>query len=155
MNAEMKKDLDTRMHKTLESLRSELARIRTGKATTALLDGIKVEYYGNPTPLNQLASLSTPDMRLITVQPFDKTVVKDIEKAILTSDLGLVPNNDGTIIRIPIPSLNEERRLELVKLVKKFGEESKIAIRNIRREGNDLLKKKQQRKRKEYVETGK
>ena len=143
MNAELKKDLDGRMHKTAETLRIELSRIRTGKASPELLEGIKIDYYGTSTPLNQLASVSTPEMRLLTVQPFDKSVIKDIEKAILASDLGLTPMNDGLLIRIPIPMLNEERRKELVKLVKKFGEESKIAIRNIRRDGNDHLKKSQ------------
>lgn len=143
MNAELKKDLDQRMHKTAEALRVELSRIRTGKASPELLDGIKIDYYGTSTPLNQLANVSTPEMRLLTVQPFDKSVIKDIEKAILSSDLGLTPANDGLLIRIPIPPLNEERRKELVKLIKKFGEDAKIAMRNIRRDGNEQLKKSQ------------
>ena len=135
------KDIKGRMEKALEKLREELSKIRTGKATTTLLDGIKVEYYGNIVPLKQVANIGTPDIHLINIQPWEKVMLKEIEKAILKSELGLVPINDGNIIRVPIPKLTEERRLELVKLVKKFGEDSKIAVRNIRRDGNDIVKK--------------
>lgn len=129
-----------RMGKTIEALKTELSRVRTGRASLSLLDGIRVDYYGTQTPLNQMASLSVPESRLITIQPWDTTVIKDIEKAILKSDLGLTPSNDGKLIRIAIPPLTEERRKELVKVVYKIGEEHKVAIRNIRRDSNELLK---------------
>lgn len=122
------KDADIRMHKASEVVRNELVRIRTGKATTNLLDGVKVDYYGTLTPLNQLGTLSTPDIHSITVQVWDKSAVPLIEKAILNSNLGLNPMSDGQLVRIPIPPLNEERRKELVKLVKKHAEEGKVAI---------------------------
>ena len=134
-------EVKLKMEKTVENLKSELAKIRTGKATTTLLDGIKVKYYGNLTPLNQVANLGTPDISMITIQPWEKSMLSEIEKAILKSDLGLVPKNDGNIIRVPIPKLTEERRIELVKIIKRFGEDSKIAIRNIRRDANDKIKK--------------
>jgi ribosome recycling factor len=129
-----------RMSKTITVLEGELKRVRTGRASLSLLDGIRVDYYGTPTPLNQMASLSVPESRLIAIQPWDVTVIKDIEKAILKSDLGLTPGNDGKIIRISIPPLTEERRRELVKIVNKICEEHKVAVRNIRRDANDLLK---------------
>jgi len=132
---------ERKMKKAVEVVREELVKIRTGKATTALLDGIKVDYYGVPTPLNKLASISTPDVHTITVQPWEKGILSAIEKAILSSNLGLTPVNDGNIIRIPIPPLNEERRRELVKLIKKFGEDGKIAVRNVRRDAIEHLKK--------------
>jgi ribosome recycling factor len=135
------KDAEDRMHKAVEVVRQELVKIRTGKATTALLDGVKVDYYGSMTPLRQVANVSTPDVHTITVQPWEKTMIGPIEKAILTANLGLNPTNDGTIIRVPIPPLNEERRRELVKLVKKFAEEGKVAIRNVRRDCIEHLKK--------------
>ncbi|HEY5614926.1 MAG TPA: ribosome recycling factor [Bacteroidota bacterium] len=135
------KNADDRMKKAVEVVRDELVKIRTGKATTALLDGVKVDYYGNPTPLNQLANVSTPDVHTISVQPWDKGSMQAIDKAIQSANLGLNPVNDGTIIRVPIPPLNEERRKELVKLVKKFGEEGKIAIRKVRRDAIEHLKK--------------
>ena len=135
------KNADIRMHKATEVVRNELIRIRTGKATTNLLDGVKVDYYGTLTPLNQLATLSTPDIHSITVQVWDKTAVALIEKAILNSNLGLNPMSDGQLVRIPIPALNEERRKELVKLVKKHAEEGKVAIRNVRRDAIEHLKK--------------
>ena len=135
------KDAKVRMDKSIEAFRSEISNIRTGKATTALLDGIKVNYYGTPTPLNQMANVSVLDVHTLSITPWDKNAVNDIDKAILTADLGLNPVNDGTNIKVPIPPLNEERRRELVKLVKKFAEEAKIAIRNIRRDANDHLKK--------------
>ena len=134
-------DGDVRMRKAVDVVRTELSKIRTGKATTALLDAVKVDYYGTPTPLNQVGSVSVPDVHLVTVTPWDKGMLPHIEKAIIAANLGLNPNNDGTVIRVPIPPLNEERRKELAKLVKKFGEEGKVAIRNIRRDTNEHLKK--------------
>ncbi|MFZ7126579.1 MAG: ribosome recycling factor [Desulfobacterales bacterium] len=133
---------DTRenMEKTIASLVNELKRLRTGRASANLLDGIRVDYYGTPTPVNQMASVSVPESRLITIQPWDVSVIKDIEKAILKSDLGLTPSNDGKIIRIAIPPLTEERRKQLAKNVNKICEDHKIAVRNIRRDANDLLK---------------
>ncbi len=135
------KDTEARMQKAVEVVRTELVKIRTGKATTALLDAVKVDYYGSLVPLQQVGSVSVPDVHLVTVQPWDKSMLAPIEKAIIAANLGLNPGNDGTIVRIPIPPLNEERRRELVKLVKKFGEEGKVSIRNIRRDGNEHLKK--------------
>ena len=129
-----------RMDKSIHSLNNELKRIRTGRASLSLLDGIRADYYGTPTPLNQMATLAVPESRLITIQPWDVSVIKEIEKAILKSDLGLTPSNDGKIIRISIPPLTEERRKDLVKVVHKISEEAKVAIRNIRRDSNDLLK---------------
>lgn len=132
-----------RMDKSLESLGRELAGIRTGKATTAVLDGIKVDYYGTPTPLKQVASVSAPDPKLLVVQPWEKNIMPDVIKALQKADLGLNPIAEATVIRLPIPPLNEERRKEMVKLVKKFGEDGKVAIRNIRREIIEILKKGQ------------
>lgn len=129
-----------RMGKTITALENELKRVRTGRASTALLDGIKLDYYGTPTPLNQTATLAVPESRLITIQPWDATIIKDIEKAILKSDLGLTPSNDGKLIRIAIPPLTEERRKELVKQVHRICEEHKVGIRNIRRDANELIK---------------
>lgn len=129
-----------RMGKTITALENELKRIRTGRASTSLLDGIKLDYYGTPTPLNQTATVAVPESRLITIQPWDATIIKDIEKAILKSDLGLTPSNDGKLIRIAIPPLSEERRKELVKQVHKSCEEHKVAVRNIRRDSNELIK---------------
>ncbi len=128
------------MGKTITALNNELNRVRTGRANLSLLDGIRVDYYGTPTPVNQMASLSVPESRLITIQPWDVTVIKEIEKALLKSDLGLTPSNDGKIIRIAIPPLTEERRKQLAKSVHKICEDHKIAIRNIRRDANELLK---------------
>jgi len=130
-----------KMTKAVEHVRIEFIKIRTGKASTGLLDGIKVDYYGTPTPLNQVGNLSTPDSHTITIQPWDKTVVQAIEKAILNSGLGLNPINDGNLIRVPIPKLTEERRKEIVKVVKHKAEEGRVAIRNIRREQIEHLKK--------------
>lgn len=130
-----------KMEKAVASLSRELASVRAGRASANLLDKISVDYYGAPTPVNQLGSISVPEARLLVIQPYDKTVLGDIEKAILKSDLGLTPSNDGSLIRLSIPALTEERRKELVKLVKKYAEEAKVAVRNIRRDGNDDLKK--------------
>jgi ribosome recycling factor len=128
------------MGKSIASLKNELNRLRTGRASLSILDPIKVDYYGTLTPMNQMATLAVPESRLITIQPWDVSVIKDIEKAILKSDLGLTPSNDGKIIRIAIPPLTEERRKELVKIVHKKCEGYKVSLRNIRRDANELLK---------------
>ena len=128
------------MDKAIQALRRDLATLRAGRATPALLDRVQVEYYGAMTPLNQLANISTPDSRTLMIQPWDKSSMGEIERAIMKSDLGLTPANDGNMIRLSIPPLTEERRTELVKLTKKFGEEGKVAIRNIRRDANDDIK---------------
>ena len=131
------------MDGSLDHLRRELAGLRTGRASLTLFDRVMVDYYGTPTPLKQMANLSMPDSRMISIQPWDVSIIKDIEKAILNSDLGLNPSNDGKHIRIPIPPLSEERRKELVKVSKKYGEETKVQVRGFRREGNDELKRLQ------------
>jgi len=128
------------MSKSIASLKKELKRIRTGRASLSILDGIKVDYYGTQTLLNQMATLAVPESRLITIQPWDVSAIKEIEKAIMKSDLGLTPTSDGKIIRISIPPLTEERRKELVKIVHKMCEEHKVSIRNVRRDSNELLK---------------
>ena len=133
-------DTNESMGKSVASLKKELKRLRTGRASLSILDGVKVDYYGTLTPLNQMATLAVPESRLITIQPWDVSVIKDIEKGILKSDLGLTPSNDGKIIRIAIPPLTEERRKELVKVVHKICEDYKISIRNIRRDANELIK---------------
>jgi ribosome recycling factor len=140
-------DAKQRMDKTIETFRMEITKIRTGKATTALLDGIKVDYYGTPSPLSQVGNVSVLDVHTIGITPWDKSMVTIIDKAILASGLGLNPISDGTNIKIPIPPLTEERRKEYVKLVKKFGEESKVALRNVRRDANDHLKKQEKDKK--------
>jgi ribosome recycling factor len=132
-----------RMTKAIQTFSRELASIRAGRANASLLDKITVEYYGAPTPVNQLAGISIPEARMLVIQPYDKSALGDIEKAILKSDLGITPSSDGNILRIVIPALTEERRKELVKLVKKEAEDAKVAIRNIRRDANDDLKKKE------------
>lgn len=141
MIKEILKQTEDKMHKATEVVRQELIKIRTGKATTALLDGIKVEYYGSHMALNQVANVSVHDVHTITVQPWDQNMVGPIEKAILTANLGLNPVGDGNLVRVPIPPLNEERRKELVKLVKKFAEEGRISVRNVRRDAIEHLKK--------------
>ena len=128
------------MGKSIASLKKDLNRLRTGRASLSIFDGLKVDYYGTLTPLNQMATLAVPESRLITIQPWDASVLKDIEKAILKSDLGLTPSNDGKIIRLAIPPLTEERRKELVKVVNKMCEDRKVSVRNIRRDANELLK---------------
>ncbi len=130
-----------RMLKAVDHLTAEFIKVRTGKASVGLLEGVKVDYYGTPTPINQVGNLNTPDFHTITVQPWDKTVIPIIEKAILNANLGLNPSSDGTLIRIPIPPLNEERRKELVKHIKKLAEEAKVSIRNIRRDEIEKMKK--------------
>lgn len=132
---------EDKMKKTLASLESELATIRAGRANPHILDKLTVDYYGAPTPLQQVANITVPEARMIQIQPWEKKIIKDIEKAILMSDIGINPTNDGTVIRLVFPELTEERRKELVKDVKKKGEASKVAIRNIRRDGNDAFKK--------------
>jgi ribosome recycling factor len=141
MPQSVKQSAEDRMDKAIGALKRDLASLRAGRATPALLDRIQVEYYGAMTPINQLANLSTPDSRTLLIQPWDKSSMSTIEKAIMKSDLGLSPSNDGTVIRIVIPALTEERRADLVKMTKKYGEEAKIAIRNIRRDANDEIKK--------------
>jgi len=128
------------MGKTVDALKNEYKKIRTGRASLALFEGIRVDYYGTLTPLNQMASLSIPESRLVVIQPWDQSVIGVIEKEILKSELGLTPVNDGKIIRVPIPPLTEERRKELVRLVRKTAEEHKVSVRNIRRDTNELLK---------------
>ena len=137
----VKKDAEERMEKALAALERDFSKLRTGRASTSLVDGLKVDYYGTPTPIGQLASVATPDSRTITIQPWDRGSFALVEKAILKSDLGLTPINDGKIIRIGIPPLTEERRKDLTKVSRKYGEEAKVAIRNIRRDANDSLKK--------------
>lgn len=132
---------EERMQKALDALRKELAALRAGRATPALLDKITVDYYGTPTPVNQVANIAVPEPRMITIQPWEKTMVGPIEKAIMKSDLGLTPNSDGTVIRLSIPQLTQQRRTELVKMVHKKAEESRVAIRNLRRDANDAIKK--------------
>ncbi|CAG0938228.1 Ribosome-recycling factor [Candidatus Brocadiaceae bacterium] len=136
-------DAKNRMDKTIEALRSELVRVRTGKATTALLDTVKVDYYGSVMPINQVANVTVLDAHTLSVTPWDKSMVQAVDKAILSADLGLNPISDGTNLKIPIPPLTEERRKEFVKLIKKFGEDAKVAIRNVRRDANEHLKRKQ------------
>ena len=130
-----------RMSKAIDAFSRALAAIRAGRANASLLDRISVDYYGAPTPLNQMAGISVPEARLLVIQPYDKTILGDIEKAILKSDLGITPTNDGSVIRLTIPALTEERRKDLVKVVKKEAEEAKVAVRNIRRDVNDDFKK--------------
>ncbi|WP_059045296.1 ribosome recycling factor [Paenibacillus rubinfantis] len=137
----IKKHAEERMDKAIQALKRDLATLRAGRATPSLLDRVQVDYYGSPTPINQLANINTPDSRTLMIQPWDKSSLSEIERAIQKSDLGLTPANDGTSIRLSIPALTEERRVELVKMTKKFGEEAKVAIRNIRRDANDDIKK--------------
>ncbi|MEW6184689.1 MAG: ribosome recycling factor [Thermodesulfobacteriota bacterium] len=134
------KESKEKMEKAIEALKKEQGRIRTGRASVSLLDGIRVQYYGSTVPLNQVASVAVPESRLITIQPWDNKAIGDIEKGILKSELGLTPINDGKMIRINIPPLTEERRKDLVKVIKKMAEEAKVALRNIRRESNESLK---------------
>lgn len=134
---------EERMEKTISSLKDSFNAIRTGRASQALFDKVRVDYYGTKSPLNQVATISIPEARTVMIQPFDKSLITEIEKAILTSDLGLNPSNDGKVIRIQIPALTQERRKDLVKQAKQIAENSRTSIRNIRRDGNDDIKKKQ------------
>jgi len=136
-------DAVRRMDKSVETTQHEFNSIRTGRASAALLDHVQVDYYGTPTPLNQLATINVPEPRMLTVQPFDPSSLKSIEKAIMESDLGLTPSNDGKIIRLPIPQLTEERRKDLVKVAHKYAEQQKVAVRNVRQDARDDLKKAQ------------
>lgn len=140
MIEDIKGEARERMGKTIVSLKNELKKVRTGRASLNVFDDIRVDYYGTSTPLNQMATLAVPESRLITIQPWDMSVLKDIEKAILKSNLGLTPSSDGKILRISIPPLTEERRRDIVKQVSKMCEEYRVAVRNIRRDANDMLK---------------
>ena len=137
---EIKQDAQARMEKSLEALKSHISKIRTGRAQPSLLDGLQVEYYGSPTPLRQVANVVAEDARTLAVNVFDKSLIGAVEKAILTSDLGLNPSSAGTTIRVPLPPLTEERRRDLIKIVKSEGEQGKIAVRNVRRDANDQIK---------------
>lgn len=139
-------EMRKKMAKAIEVFGAELGGLRTGRASTALLDGVKLDYYGTPTPIKQIANLSVPESRTIIIQPWDISQLHAIEKAIQTSDLGLNPSNDGKVIRINLPHLTEERRKELVKIARKFGEETKVAVRNVRRDSNESLKKLEKEK---------
>lgn len=140
MENDVLNDIKDKMDKAVQAFVKDLTKIRTGRAHLSLLDGIKVQAYGSPMPLNQVASMNAPEPRLIVIQPWDKSLIGAIEKAILTSDLGLMPNNDGKLIRIPIPQLTEERRKDIVKSIRKHAEAARVAVRNVRREGNESLK---------------
>lgn len=135
------KELERKMDIAIDVLKTDFQKVRTGRANPAILDGINVDYYGTATPLNQVGNISVPDPQMIVISPWEKNMLSEIEKAIQKADIGLTPQNDGNIVRIPIPPLTEERRKELVKQIKKLGENAKIPIRNVRREGNDKLKK--------------
>jgi ribosome recycling factor len=135
------KDTDQHMDKSVSALNHEFATVRTGRASASLLDKITVDYYGVQTPLNQIATVSVPEAQLLVIQPYDKNAMSGIEKALQASDLGLTPNNDGQVIRLPFPPLTEERRVELVKLCKQYAEEARVGVRNIRRDSNEKLKK--------------
>ena len=134
------KEYSDKMQKSYDFLKEELASIRAGRANPHVLDKIKVDYYGTPTPLQQVGNVSVPEARIIQIAPWDKTLIKDIEKAIMTSDLGITPSNDGAVIRLVFPELTEERRKQLAKDIRKKGEDAKVAVRNVRRDGNDALK---------------
>jgi len=146
MTAEVLEQLKGEMEGTLQALRGEFSKLRTVRASTSLLEGVNVDYYGAPTPLNQLASLSAPDARLLVVQPYEKNILGDVEKAIYQADLGLTPVNDGKVVRIPIPELTEERRKEFVKKIRKSAEDYRVSMRNHRRDANDYLKEMQKDK---------
>jgi ribosome recycling factor len=135
------KENEQRMQKSLEAVKNELSKLRTGRASASILDGIKVDYYGTPTALNQVANVAIPEPRVITITPWDKGQLSAIEKALLASDIGMTPSNDGNIIRLKVPELTQDRRNELVKMAKKIGEDGKIAIRNVRRDANEGIKK--------------
>jgi ribosome recycling factor len=142
----IKSDVKEKMEKSIESLKLHFKKIRTGRATVDMLDGIKVNYYGTPTPLNQVGNVSTPDAKSIVIQPWEKNLIGEIEKAILASNLGITPQNDGNLIRLSVPAITEDRRKELVKECKVLSEEIKVAIRNIRKDGNEQIKKSEKNK---------
>ena len=141
MITDLTQDSENKMGQSIDHLHHELGKLRTGQASVALVDDLKVDYYGTLTALSQVATLGTPDSQTLTIQPWEASILKDIEKAIQSSDIGLTPNNDGKMIRLTIPPLTNERRQQLVKLIKKYSEECKVAVRNVRREVNDKLKK--------------
>ncbi len=140
MSEEVVKELKTRIDKTLDDLKRELGKVRTGRANAAILDGIMVSYYGSPTPLSGVASISVPEPRLIVIKPWEKAQLKEIEKALKEANIGITPMNDGEIIRLPMPAMTEQRRKEIAKQVKATGEEHKVAVRNVRRDANERLK---------------
>ena len=140
------KELQASLDKAIEALKRDLGKVRTGRASVSILDGIRVEYYGTPTPLNQIASLNVPDPRLITIKPWEKSLIPEIERTIRASQLGLNPSSDGEIVRLPMPPLTEERRKELVKMVRRLAEEAKVALRGARRDANEMLKEFQKEK---------
>lgn len=140
-------EIKEKMDKSIDNLNEKFTEVRAGRANPAILNKVKIDYYGTPTPINQVAGVSVPEARLIVIQPWDMSILKEIEKAILASDIGINPNNDGKVIRLAFPELNEERRKELVKDIKKLAEECKVAIRNSRRDGMDLAKKLQKMER--------
>ena len=146
MTADLMGDAERRMQKAVEALRQDLAAIRTGRANSALVERINVDYYGSPTPINQVATISVPEARLLVIQPWDKKLLTDIEKAIQRSDLGINPNNDGQVIRLNIPPMNEERRRDLVKTLHKKLDEHKVAVRNVRRDVQDKLRDREKKK---------
>ena len=140
MVSDVLKDLQANLDKGIDALKKDLGKVRTGRANVAILDGLRVDYYGTPTPLNQVSSVSAPDPRLITIKPWEKSLIPEIEKVIRSSQLGLNPSSDGEIVRLPMPPLTEERRRDLVKMVKKMAEDCKVALRNARRDANEMLK---------------
>jgi len=142
----IKQELNTTMTKAIDSLKYQLTKVRTGRASASVLDNVKVDYYGSPTPISQVGQISTPEARLLQIQPFDKNLISEIERSIMGANLGLTPSNDGNLIRIPFPALTEERRKEQVKDIKKYCEDAKVAIRNLRREQNEVVKKTEKAK---------
>lgn len=140
---ELINNIDSKMKKAYEAMTHNFSKLRTGRASASILDDIKINYYGEPTPIKQLCSITTPEPRLIVIQPYDKTTLADISKAILAANLGITPENDGNVIRLPFQPLTEEKRMDIVKQIKKQAEEAKVSMRNIRREANDIAKKKQ------------
>lgn len=143
---DLAKESKLMMTKRVESFEKDLLKLRTGRANISVLDGVKVNYYGNPTPIAQVGSLSTPDAKTILISPYEKALIQEIEKSIMKADLGLQPTSDGNVVRIPIPPLTEERRKEIVKTLKKFAEEAKVGIRQVRRDANDKVKKQEKDK---------
>ncbi|MCO5252114.1 MAG: ribosome recycling factor [Candidatus Kapabacteria bacterium] len=140
-NQELVEEIKANMIKSVDFFKQQLAKVRTGRASSSLIDGVTVDYYGTPTPVSQVGGVSAPDARTILIQPYDRSIIQDIEKAIRSADLGFNPQNDGTVIRIPVPPLTEQRRKDFVKMCKKYAEEARVAIRSVRRDGIDALKK--------------
>jgi ribosome recycling factor len=146
MQAQLTNELNSHMQKAIDSLKNHMTKVRTGRASANVLDGVMVDYYGNPSPIKQVGQVSTPEARLLQIQPFDKSLIPNIEKAILGANLGFTPSNDGNVIRIPFPALTEDKRKDIVKDVKKHGEDAKIVIRNHRRDFNEKIKKSEKAK---------